>query len=226
MNNLSDLKKAQNGDKEAYNRFYLDNIKLVYSLLKRFDIKKDEYEDVLQEACFGLCLAMNKFDFSYGVNFSTYAVPLILGEIRKYYRYGNKIKISRGLKELYKEVQIYLEKNENAKIDEIASYFNESKEKIIEALTLQNYVSSLDEEISTDNDNSLIENCTYDELDLISKTSLHLGIEKLNSRERLLIELRYYSGLSQIEVSKRLNISQVQVSREENRIISKLKEYV
>lgn len=226
MNDIELLKKAQKGDDASFNEFFKNNIRLVYSLLKRYDIKKSEYEDVLQEAKYGLCLAMKKYDFKYGVNFSTYAVPIILGEIRRYFRENYAIKVTRSIKELSSKISTFLISNPTYNIENLIEEFNESKERIIEAISLKNYILSLDETMYDNDDETLINNVSNEDMSLFDRTSLSLALDKLDKKEKLIMELRYYGGYSQVEVSKRLNISQVQVSRMETKILNKLRELI
>lgn len=228
MDNLELLRKAKEGDKESFELFYKENQKLVYSLMKRYHIRQYEYDDVLSDANYGLLMAISKFDFSYGVSFSTYAVPLILGEIKRHFRDSSLLRISRSKKELFMKINKAIDELENKlfrspSIEEISEYINESKEDIIEALDSNNLVYRLDESISDDNDNSMLNNVEDKSLSIFDQTSLNLALEKLDKKERLIIQLRYYDGLSQQEVSERLNYSQVQVSRLENKILEKLK---
>ena len=228
MDNLELLRKAKEGDKESFELFYKENQKLVYSLMKRYHIRQYEYDDVLSDANYGLLMAISKFDFSYGVSFSTYAVPLILGEIKRHFRDSSLLRISRSKKELFLKINKAIDDLENKlfrspSIEEISEYINESKEDIIEALDSNNLVYRLDESISDDNDNSMLNNVEDKSLSIFDQTSLNLALEKLDKKERLIIQLRYYDGLSQQEVSERLNYSQVQVSRLENKILEKLK---
>ena len=228
MDNLELLKKAKEGDKEAFEEFYKENQKLVYSLLKRYNIHNYEYEDVLGDANYGLLMAIAKFDFSYGVNFSTYAVPLILGEIKRHFRDSSLLRVSRSKKELYLKINKAIDELESLllrspSLDEFANHINETREDIIEALDSNNKVFSLDEEISDDNDNTLINNVSDKGISIFDQVSIKLALEKLEKKERLIIELRYFDGLSQQEVSERLNYSQVQISRLETKILEKLK---
>ena len=228
MDNLELLKKAKEGDKEAFEQFYKENQKLVYSLLKRYHIYEYEYEDVLSDANYGLLMAISKFDFSYGVNFSTYAVPLILGEIKRHFRDSSLLRVSRSKKELYQRVNKAINELENnlmrsPSIDEIASYLNIAREEIIDALDSNNRLFSLDESISNDSETTLGSNIASTSLSIFDQVSINIALEKLDKKERLIIQLRYYDGLSQQEVSERLNYSQVQISRLEAKILDKLK---
>ena len=150
MDNLELLKKAKEGDKEAFELFYKENQKLVYSLMKRYHIRQYEYDDVLSDANYGLLMAISKFDFSYGVSFSTYAVPLILGEIKRHFRDSSLMRVSRSKKELYLKINKAIDELEgkllrSPSVEEISMYINESKEEIIEALDCNTRLSSLDE---------------------------------------------------------------------------------
>lgn len=228
MDNLELLKKAQEGDKEALEEFYKENQKLVYSLIKRYNIYKYEYEDVLSDANYGLLMAIKKFDFSYGVSFSTYAVPLILGEIKRHFRDSSLLRVSRSKKELYLKVNKGIEELEglllrSPTLEEISKHINEPQEEIIEALESNNKVFSLDESIGEENDNSILNNIEDNSLSMIDRVSINLALEKLDKKEKLIITLRYFDGLSQQEVSERLNYSQVQISRLESKILEKLK---
>lgn len=226
MNNIELLKKGRDGDKESFEKFYNQNIGLVISLLKRFDINKNEYEDILQEANYGLLLAMNRFDFSYEVNFSTYAVPIILGEVRKYFRDGGSLKISRGLKQLSSRINSIIDElNYSPSIDELAHILNEKKEAIIEAMSLKTYVESIDNLVNDEGKN-IGDNIPYESISLEDLASLQIGLDSLSKKERLIVELHYYCGYSQQEIASRLNMNQVQVSRIESKILEKLKSIV
>lgn len=228
MDSLELLKKAKEGDKEAFELFYKENQKLVYSLMKRYHIRQYEYDDVLSDANYGLLMAISKFDFSYGFSFSTYAVPLILGEIKRHFRDSSLMRVSRSKKELYLKINKAIDELEgkllrSPSVEEISLYINESKEEIIEALDSNTRLSSLDESISEDNESSIINNVEDKSMSMLDRMSIKLALEKLEKKERLIIELRYFDGLSQQEVSERLNYSQVQISRLETKILEKLK---
>ena len=231
MDNLELLKKAQEGDKEAFEEFYKENQKLVYSLMKRYNVQKHEYDDVLGDANYGLLMAISKFDFSYGVSFSTYAVPLILGEIKRHFRDSSLLRVSRSKKELYLKIQKAIDELEgellrSPTLEEISSYINEPKEYIIESLDSNNRVFSLDENMNEDSDSSILSNVEDKSNNLFDKMDIHLALEKLSKKEQLIIKLRYFEGYSQTEVSERLNYSQVQISRLEAKILEKMKELI
>ena len=231
MDNLELLKKAQEGDKEAFEEFYKENQKLVYSLMKRYNVQKHEYDDVLGDANYGLLMAISKFDFSYGVSFSTYAVPLILGEIKRHFRDSSLLRVSRSKKELYLKIQKAIDELEgellrSPTLEEISSYINEPKEDIIESLDSNNRVFSLDENMNEDSESSILSNVEDKSNNLFDKMDIQLALEKLSKKEQLIIKLRYFEGYSQTEVSERLNYSQVQISRLESKILEKMKELI
>lgn len=231
MDNLELLKKAQEGDKEAFEEFYKENQKLVYSLMKRYNVQKHEYDDVLGDANYGLLMAISKFDFSYGVSFSTYAVPLILGEIKRHFRDSSLLRVSRSKKELYLKIQKAIDELEgellrSPTLEEISSFINEPKEDIIESLDSNNRVFSLDENMNEDSESSILSNVEDKSNNLFDKMDIHLALEKLSKKEQLIIKLRYFEGYSQTEVSERLNYSQVQISRLESKILEKMKELI
>jgi RNA polymerase sporulation-specific sigma factor len=231
MDNLELLKRAQEGDKEAFEEFYKENQKLVYSLMKRYNVQKSEYEDVLGDANYGLLMAISKFDFSYGVSFSTYAVPLILGEIKRHFRDSSLLRVSRSKKELYLKIQKAIDELEgkllrSPTLEEISSFINEPKEDIIESLDSNNRVFSLDENMNEDSESSILSNVEDKSNNLFDKMDIRLALEKLSKKEQLIIKLRYFEGYSQTEVSERLNYSQVQISRLESKILEKMKELI
>ncbi|MDD6302071.1 MAG: sigma-70 family RNA polymerase sigma factor [Bacillales bacterium] len=232
MNELALLLKGRKeNDKEALDEFFRLNQGLVYSLIKRYHIKENQYEEVVAIGNYGLLQAMMKFDFNYECNFSTYAVPLILGEIKRYFRDNSIIKVARSNKDLYKRIvkanDEFISINERSpSINELQEILNEDKDDIIEAISSNDLTLSLDYSIDEDEQSTLLDIVCNDELSLIDKTNLNLALESLTKKERLIIELRYFDGFSQLEVSRRLNVSQVQISRLETKILEKLKEKI
>lgn len=214
---------AKNGDENA--KLYLINLHkpLIYSLLKRYKINDQEKEDLFSCAQLGLINAINRYDSSYNTEFSTYAVPLILGEIKKYFRDNNLISISRTILENHKKI-VDLEKQNIEKspsIEEISLKLNLSKEEVIEALEANTFCYSLDSPIDDSNDITLLD--TFSSNEIKKDMDLILALDKLTSKEKLIINLRYYDGLSQNEVASRLHVNQVYISRIEKKILEKLK---
>lgn len=225
---------AQKGDQEAKDILVKNNIGLIWSIVHRFKNNYYDKEDLFQIGCIGLMKAINNFDIHYGVQFSTYAVPIIMGEIKRYFRDDGTIKVSRSLKELNIKINRVKEEliNQNGKeptIQEIADRLNVEKQEIIEAIDSSYYPTSLSEPIyekdgSTISMEERIEDHQHDMW--FEKIALKLEIEKLDEKEKLILYLRYKLDFNQEKVAKRLNISQVQVSRLEKKIITKLRKHL
>lgn len=229
------IELAHAGNREARDFLVLQNMGLVYSVAKRFFNRGYDMEDITQIGTIGLIKAIDKFDLSFNVQFSTYAVPLIIGEIKQSFRDAGCIKVGRKLKELYISIneykKNYREKNNvDPRIDEISSFLNVSVHDVILALESHFYPTSLDETIY-EKENSEIklkdtiyENETFSSLDYIV---LDEAINRLSKYEKMIIYLRYYEGCNQSDVASKIGTSQVQVSRIEKQIIEKLrKEFV
>ena len=210
-----------------------NNQGLIWGIVKRFIGRNYETDDLYQIGCMGFIKAIKRFNTDFDVQVSTYAVPYILGEIKKYIRDDGMIKVSRSVKELgikIKQVQDeYIKKNqEEMNITQISKQLKMSKEEIIFAMEAQRPVESIyQEEKNGDNNKreliskiSILEN---QETKIVNNMTLNQIIKELNSRERQIILLRFYKEKTQTEVGKLLGISQVQVSRIENKILDKLK---
>lgn len=226
--------KSQQGDKEARDTLFEENAGLVYSVAKRFLGRGVEMEDLVQIGSIGLLKAIDHFDRSYDVRFSTYAVPMILGEIRRYLRDDGILKVSRSLKENC--VRIYsarekLEKELGRKpvLEEIAAAAELSVEEALISLESGAEVESLHKIIyqGDGNDISLMDRLQEKEngQDLaLNRIFLDEILQKLKVKERQLIYMRYFKDMTQTEIAEELGISQVQVSRMEKRILKQLKE--
>lgn len=223
--------RLANNDKEARDILIEKNLPLVRSLVNRYKYSNYDKDDLFQIGCIGLINAIDKFDLSYNVQFSTYAVPLILGEIKKHFRDEGSIKVSRGLKELHIKIQDfkneYISKFQNEpRLEDIAKSLNVSIQDIVLALESHYYPTSLNESIYENEDsNILLEDVIPQEekFSHLDHICLEQGIDNLNEREKELIYLRYYEDFNQTEIAKKMKISQVQVSRLEKRIIEKLR---
>ncbi|WP_055071288.1 RNA polymerase sporulation sigma factor SigF [Clostridium massiliamazoniense] len=225
---------AKKGDKEAMNTLVEINTPLVSSLCKKFLNRGYEYEDIFQLGCMGLVKAINNFDSSYDVKFSTYAVPMILGEIKRFLRDDGIIKVSRNLKvlaqKLHFQKEILLkELGREPTIDELANYVGVDKEEILLALESVNNMSYLHDTIHQDEGSPilLIDKISEDsdeQEDMIEKIALKEAIRDLDSKSRKIIVLRYFKDKTQSEVAKLLGISQVQVSRIEKKILVNIKD--
>ena len=222
---------AQSGNKQSMEKLINTNNGLIWSIVKRFKDRGYEVDDLYQIAVIGFMKAIQKFDTNFEVRLSTYAVPYILGEIRRYTQTEGPIKISRSIKELlYKisEVQKeYLKKGKEIGIEEIAKEIGVSKDEVIVALESKTPVNSIYENESNDEDGvSLIDKLStgIDEQNLITnKIALTELIKKLSENERQVIMLRYFRGKTQSEVARIIGVNQVQVSRIERRVLEKMK---
>ena len=228
------INKAKNGDKLACDKVFKSNLGLVYSIAKRFINRGVEFEDLVQLGSIGLFNAIDKFDDSYGVMFSTYAVPLILGEIKRYLRDNGPIKVSRSLRSISLKASIFRERFliENGKeptISEIAKELKIDRSELAVALEATQPPESLYK--STDDSEKVLlvdKICggLSHESNIIDKTTIFQLISKLNQREQKIIIMRYFKDKKQTEVAKHLGISQVQVSRLEKQILTKLRQEI
>lgn len=204
---------------KSRNKIVEENLGLVHSCCKRFKSKGIEYEDLYMAGCVGLIKAVDKFDDTLGYKLSTYAVPVILGEIKRLFREGGTVKVSRSLKELYLKINNLTEKENNLTISEIAEKLDTTEEKVNDALNAGRLPISLTTEENTEIDltvNSCEEECT-------EKISLKKALEDLCDEDNKLIELRYFKHMTQKETGKTLNMTQVQVSRKEKRILHNIR---
>lgn len=206
--------------------FIENNMGLVHSLANRFRGRGIEYEELFSAGCMGLVKAAKGFDDERGLCFSTYAVPVILGEIKRLFRDGGTVKVSRGLKELSLKITRYKEScNKDGRepsISEIAEYFGESTENVIEAVAASQPAISLTE---TDENGSEFDiPVEAPQVKATELIALKQCLTALSSEDRQLIYLRYWTGKTQSETGKLLNMTQVQVSRREKKILSGLRE--
>lgn len=225
--------QAQSGDTDAENFLVENNIGLVRSVVKRFQNRGCEYDDLVQIGSIGLLKAIKKFDFSYNVKFSTYAIPMIIGEIKRFLRDDGMIKVSRNLKEIANKAHIAKEALEKdfgrePTITEIASVLEIPKEDLAVALDSVQNTESLYETIHQDDGSPILLidriGCNESEdSDIIDRIALKEVISSLESRERQIIILRYFKDMTQCQVAEKLGMSQVQVSRTEKKILAKLR---
>ncbi|RKD25644.1 RNA polymerase sigma-F factor [Ammoniphilus oxalaticus] len=225
------IKDSQNGDQGARDKLVNCNIRLVWSVVQRFLNRGYEADDLFQIGCIGLLKAVDKFDLSYDVKFSTYAVPMIIGEIQRFLRDDGTIKVSRSLKEMANRVR--RTKDELSKrngriptIVEIADALDVTPEEVVLAQEANRVPSSIHETVF-ENDGDPItlmdQISDSDESKWFDKIALKEAINKLTERERLIVFLRYFKDQTQSEVAERLGISQVQVSRLEKKILKSIK---
>lgn len=231
VNKYEDLLKAQLGDEEAKSKVVEANLSLVWSLVHRFTHNNTDKEDLFQIGCLGLLKAIEKFDVSFDVCFSTYAVPIILGELKKHFRDDGSVKVSRSLKELNIKINKVKEEyrnlnNKECSLQEICEILNVDYEDVLMAMEANHQPISLNDVVyekngSTINLEDRLSDNTSDKL--IDILTLKDQIEKLDAKEKELIYLRYYKDLNQETVAKYFKVSQVQVSRMERKIIEKLR---
>ena len=226
--------RYKNGEYDLKNTLIIGNLKLILSVIKKINFSNNvDRDDLFQIGSIGLIKAIDNFDISYNVAFSTYAIPMIQGEIRRYLRDNNNVKISRQIKDLaykiLKTKEEYISKNyKEPTNEEISKILNEDLYKIDEAIKSLNCVVSLQDCVIQENGEEmnyldhLSENYNF-EKDFINKNTLKLGISKLEKTQKAVIINRYYKGMTQEEIAKELFISQAQVSRLEKNAISNLK---
>ncbi len=226
------LRQAQNGDLDARSRVYEANIGLVYMVLERFKSSSYEYEDLFQIGSIGLLKAIDKFDFSYNVRFSTYAVPMIIGEIKKFLRDDGIVKVQRGLKETYSKIRWAQDKlrgslGRDPVISEIASLLEIDKEEVVMAMEACQSPAYMQEVVPGEEKEqlSLIDKLANDEgnVQMLEQMALREALSKLDDREREVILRRFFKDETQALIAEDLGVSQVQVSRIEKAALIKLK---
>ena len=228
------IAKAHQGDKEARDQMVLDNVGLVWSIVRRFQGRGYEMEDLFQIGSIGLLKAVDKFDLSYDVKFSTYAVPMILGEVKRFLRDDGMIKVSRSIKEMALRVKSVREAlcfsmGREPTIEEIAAEVGASKEEVAISIEAGAEVESLYKTVNQNDENSL---CLMDKIEdqdesqekLLNHMVLEKLIGQLGEKEREIILRRYYKNQTQTQVAEALDISQVQVSRLEKKILKQMRE--
>jgi RNA polymerase sporulation-specific sigma factor len=228
------IQLSQKGDLAARDRLIKHNIRLVWSVVQRFLGRGYDAEDLFQIGSIGLLKAIEKFDLSYDVKFSTYAVPMIIGEIQRFLRDDGMVKVSRSLKEVATKVrkkkdELSKKLNRIPTLKEIASELGLTPEEIVFAQEANRAPASIHETVyENDGDPITLMDQIADEADItwFDKLALKEAIEQLSERERLIVYLRYYKDQTQADVAKRLGISQVQVSRLEKKIIAQMKTHL
>ena len=227
------LKKIKKGDKEAREEFINGNLRLVLSIIKRFYARGENLDDLFQVGCVGLIKAMDNFDIEQNVQFSTYAVPMIIGEIKRYLRDNNSIRVSRSVREIaYKALaiqeKIKKEENREVQIDEIAKELKVEREEVIMSLDAIQEPISLQEPAYIDSDDSInildqiSDKKSSDEI-WTESIAIAQAMKNLNKKEKTIITKRYFEGRTQMEIAEEIGISQAQVSRLEKDAIKKKK---
>ncbi len=224
------IEASQNGDEKATTTLIEENTPLVKSVLKRYIGKHVEYDDLFQISSIGLLKAIKNFSTAYDVRFSTYAVPMILGEIKRFMRDDGYLKVSRSLKTLANKIQRYTEEQQLAgnepTVEDIARQFEIEPADVVFALDSSKMPISLYEQTNEKDGKEieLIDKVPCDEdKKMIDKVILQDMLKQLTPREQKVIILRYYRDMTQNEIAEKMGVSQVQVSRLENKVLEKLK---
>ena len=230
------FEKIKKGDKEARELYIKGNLRLVLSVIKRFSGSNENADDLFQIGCIGLMKAIDNFDTTLQVKFSTYAVPMIIGEIRRYLRDNSTIRVSRSLRDTaYKAIyarENYLKNNlREPTIMEIASEIGMGKEEIVYALDAIQSPMSLYEPVYTEGGDTLyvmdqVSDKKNKEENWVENLALQDAMNRLNTRERHIVNLRFYEGKTQMEVAQEIGISQAQVSRLEKNALRVMRNYL
>ncbi len=228
--------RIKTGDMEARERYIKGNLRLVLSVIKRFSGSSENVDDLFQIGCVGLIKAIDNFDTTLNVKFSTYAVPMIIGEIRRYLRDNNSIRVSRSLRDTaYKAIyarENYIKQHQKEPtITEIAEEIGMEKEEIVYALDAIQSPVSLYEPVYTEGGDTLyvmdqISDKKNKEENWVEDLSLREALKRLDEREKKIIEMRFYEGRTQMEVAQEIGISQAQVSRLEKHALKAMRAYL
>jgi RNA polymerase sporulation-specific sigma factor len=232
--NLELISKARGGDKHALDTLIQLNLPLVSAISKKFLNRGYEYEDIFQIGSMGLVKAVNNFDPNFNVKFSTYAVPMIMGEIKRFIRDDGIIKVSRSVKNVarklhYDKEALTKKLDRDPTIEELSAYSGVSSEDIIFALESANGMQYLYDTIHQDDGSPVLlidklsEDCQEDN-ELVDRLALKEALTNLDNKSRQIIMLRYFKDKTQVQVAKMLGISQVQVSRIEKKVLKLMKE--
>ena len=228
--------QLQSGDLSAKEKLINGNLKLVLSIVQRFAHRTENMDDLFQIGCIGLIKAIDNFDTTLNVRFSTYAVPMIIGEIRRYLRDNNAIRVSRSLRDTaYRAIcarELYLKQNQKEpSIEEIAAEIGIGKEDIVYALDAIQSPMSLYEPVYTEGGDTLyvmdqLSDKKNKEENWVQNLALQDAVARLNERERQIIRMRFYEGQTQMEVAREIGISQAQVSRLEKSALRSMRNYL
>ena len=230
------LFRIQNGEYECREKFIEGNLRLVLSVIKRFNNRGENVDDLFQVGCIGLMKSIDNFDLSLNLRFSTYAVPMIIGEIRRYLRDNNSIRVSRSLRDTaYKALQVrdklVNQDNKEPTVTQIAKELEIPREDVVFALAaIQDPVSLFQPIYHDGGDEIYVMDQISDTKNLddswLENISIKEGMKKLNDREKLILNLRFFNGRTQMEVADEIGISQAQVSRVEKNALKHMKKYV
>ncbi|MDQ0339235.1 RNA polymerase sporulation-specific sigma factor [Caldalkalibacillus uzonensis] len=230
------FKRMQNGDYTAREKLVNGNLRLVLSVIQRFNNRGEYVDDLFQVGCIGLMKSIDNFDLSQNVKFSTYAVPMIIGEIRRYLRDNNPIRVSRSLRDIaYKALQVRDQlTNEHSReptVQEISEVLNVPKEDVVFALDAIQDPVSLFEPIYHDGGDPIfvmdqISDDKNKDYQWVEEIALKEAMRRLNDREKTILSMRFFEGKTQMEVANEIGISQAQVSRLEKAAIAQMQKYV
>ncbi len=230
------LLKMRNGDTKSRETFINGNLRLVLSVIQRFNNRGENVDDLFQVGCIGLMKSIDNFDLTQNVKFSTYAVPMIIGEIRRYLRDNNSIRVSRSLRDVaYKALlvrdKLIKENNNEPTISQIAKELNIPREEVVFALDAIQDPVSLFEPIYHDGGDAIyvmdqISDSKNSDDSWLENISIKEAMKKLNDREKLILTLRFFNGRTQMEVADEIGISQAQVSRLEKTALKHMRKYV
>jgi len=226
------LRRVKDGDMKARDELISGNLRLVLSVIQRFTNRGENLDDLFQVGCIGLIKAIDHFDINQGVRFSTYGVPMIIGEIRRYLRDNNSIRVSRSLRDTaYKAMQvkekIMAKNNREPTVEEIAKELNLPREEVVVALESVVEPVSLYEPVFSDGGDTIYVmdqvGDNNDDNNWLDEIALKEAIKNLNGREKNILSMRYFQGKTQMEVASEIGISQAQVSRLEKAALDKIK---
>ena len=226
------IERAQRGDKGERDRLVVDNMPLVWSMVGRFSSSGKDKEELFQIGMIGLMQAIDRFDTTYDVRFSTYAVPLILGEIRRFLRDENPIKVSRTIAEHRKQIQTLQQGQEDISVDQIVEKTGLTREDVVLAMASARPVTSIYETAYDSGESQVL---LVDQLEgkekpmeeeVLEEQILALAMQALSAEEKNLIQMRFFENMTQTEIAGRLGMTQVQVSRREKKILQKMREFI
>lgn len=226
------IERAQRGDKGERDRLVVDNMPLVWSMVGHFSSSGKDKEELFQIGMIGLMQAIDRFDTTYDVRFSTYAVPLILGEIRRFLRDDNPIKVSRTIAEHRKQIQTLQQGQEDISVDQIVEKTGLTREDVVLAMASARPVTSIYETAYDSGESQVL---LVDQLEgkekpmeeeVLEEQILALAMQALSAEEKNLIQMRFFENMTQTEIAGRLGMTQVQVSRREKKILQKMREFI
>ena len=230
------IKRVKEGDAQARDKYIKGNLRLVLSIVQRFAGNGENLDDLFQIGCVGLIKAIDNFDLSQGVKFSTYAVPMIMGELRRFLRDNTQTRVSRSLRDtaykaIYAKERLMKEKQKEPTIGEIAAEIGVDREEIVYALDAIQTPMSLYDPVYNDGGDTLyvmdqVSDSKNTEENWVTNMALRDAMKKLSQRERDIIRLRFFNGKTQMEVAKEIDISQAQVSRLEKTALKTMRNYL